>query len=221
MPPTKAIRLRKRPLDLSEHFSRPVSFAWRQYSLGGAEDHVSPGSQHVHKAIAFRQTEYVHGRATASEALRAMGCPETDVPCGCDGAPVWPHGVVGSISHCRGLCMAVVASALDFRSIGIDVERIHDVRPDLWPDICTPAELLHLQSLTPAQATRAAAVIFSAKESLYKAQWPVLGLALGFEDVEIELAGGAFSVIVPAHDRLFGSLDLERFHLFMRHIQRL
>src|SRR5580692_7617313 len=74
-------------------------------------------------AVASRRAEFVAGRLCAREALAALGAPSTRVPRGIDGAPEWPTGFVGSISHTAELAFAAVAPAAEARGLGLDVER--------------------------------------------------------------------------------------------------
>ena len=83
----------------------------------------------VAQAVQSRQTEFALGRALARNALKDIGHlhPTTPVaiPVGGDRAPNWPTGIIGSISHCQDICVAVVARrAASVRAIGVDIERI-------------------------------------------------------------------------------------------------
>src|SRR5947208_1552294 len=72
--------------------------------------------------VPARRREFRAGRLYARQALRGLGIPETAIPIGPDRAPIWPKGVVGSISHSRNLCAAVVGLSADYLGIGIDIE---------------------------------------------------------------------------------------------------
>ncbi|WP_158300908.1 4'-phosphopantetheinyl transferase [Chromobacterium sp. ATCC 53434] len=76
-------------------------------------------------AVARRKAAYLAGRYCAMQALSQAGHPlPCELPIGEDRSPVWPAGLVGSITHTEGLAAAVVASAGDARGLGIDAERI-------------------------------------------------------------------------------------------------
>lgn len=68
-----------------------------------------------------RQAEFQAGRACAASALRLAGCaaPGSLAP-GAGGAPRWPPGWTGTISHAGGLAVAAVTRAP--RRLGLDVE---------------------------------------------------------------------------------------------------
>jgi 4'-phosphopantetheinyl transferase EntD len=59
--------------------------------------------------------------------------------------------------------------------------------PPLWRMVLLEAEVEYLKRLEPSQRNRRALVIFSAKESLYKAQYPRTGQFLGFKAVCVRL----------------------------------
>jgi 4'-phosphopantetheinyl transferase EntD len=97
---------------------------------------------------------------------------------------------VGSITHCHGYCAAVVAYRDEVLGLGIDAERNVPLVTDLHGHVCTPGELrdLHRRGITAdllgADPTM---LVFSAKESIYKAWYPITGAWLGFENAAIEL----------------------------------
>lgn len=138
----------------------------------------------IERAVARRQAEFSAGRAAARAALQQLGRPPVAIPVGPGRAPLWPAGITGSISHCRSAVIAV-ASAFNVQvgHIGIDVEEAGTLERELWEAICTPKEISELVGLT--DAGRCAKVIFSIKEAVYKAQYPVTERLLDFQQVEI------------------------------------
>jgi 4'-phosphopantetheinyl transferase EntD len=156
----------------------------------------------VAAAVPTRQREFATGRACARRALAALGFPPVPLDRGPRGEPRWPAGAVGSITHCAGYRGAAVAPAARAVSVGIDAE----------PDGPLPAGVLDLVALPrerPALADLAGArpevswerLLFSAKESVYKAWYPLTGRWLGFEEaaVTIDPTTGRFTVdlLVP------------------------
>ncbi|MDH4023164.1 MAG: 4'-phosphopantetheinyl transferase superfamily protein [Gammaproteobacteria bacterium] len=132
-----------------------------------------------------RLLEFTAGRTCAHEALALIGSPSHGVPIGPQREPVWPRGVVGSISHSGDLAVAAVAPATLLHAIGIDIEPALPLDADLLGRICRPAELARLRR-GPDTALRAK-LVFSAKESVYKCLWPTTRQFLEFSDVEIVL----------------------------------
>src|SRR5690606_3948746 len=60
------------------------------------------------RGLAKRQSEFLAGRLCAREALACLTQQRSIPAVGEDGAPQWPAGVVGSITHGAGLALAVV-----------------------------------------------------------------------------------------------------------------
>lgn len=112
---------------------------------------------------------------------------------GADGAPIWPDGLVGSITHTRGYCGVVVARGADVRAVGVDAESAADLKPGLESRICTAGERAFLERRPAGSRGRWGKFLFSAKEAVYKCQYPLTGRYLGFQEVELE--------IDPDHDR--------------------
>ncbi len=99
-----------------------------------------------------RQREFATGRTLARRALAAMGQPEVAIPIGPDRAPVWPEGVVGSISHTSTLCAVVLASRLDLRGLGVDLEHEDAADEETWSGILTASELILVEARPPSAA---------------------------------------------------------------------
>ncbi len=139
----------------------------------------------ISNATPMRQREFASGRRAAHEALRALGRGASAVRIAPDRAPVWPHGICGSISHCNKVAVAVVAERGAIRSLGIDVEDDAPLSDEVLETILGPLENGRL-GLMPDNH-RAARAIFSAKEAVYKAQYPLTHELFGFEVLDVEL----------------------------------
>jgi 4'-phosphopantetheinyl transferase EntD len=143
-----------------------------------------PGEEHlVAKAVPVRRREFVTARRCAREALGRLGFPPAEIPSGAHREPVWPAGVVGSITHCAGYRAAVVARRASLASVGVDAEP-HVALPEVVRDAVTvPAECDMLDLLAGAYpATHWGKLLFSAKESIYKAWFPLTRRWLGFQE---------------------------------------
>lgn len=139
----------------------------------------------VQKAIPRRQREFAAGRQAAREAMARIGAPAQAIPCGSDRAPVWPEGLVGSITHNAHLCIAVVGRYIDVHAVGIDIEEHHPLESALWPAICTREELATLENLPPSARGFWVTRVFCTKEAYYKWQYPQTGRMLDFCDVQV------------------------------------
>jgi 4'-phosphopantetheinyl transferase EntD len=122
--------------------------------------------------------------------MAKLGLPPTAIPQAPDRSPMWPEGLAGSITHCDTLCIAALAPQSTCRSLGIDIEPATPLATDLEAVVMTPREWHALDALPSAQRLHRAKQIFCAKEALYKAQYPITGTRLGFQDVELELSQG-------------------------------
>ncbi len=139
------------------------------------------------KAVAKRRREFAAGRRLARQLLAKLGHPAVAIPIGPDRSPVWPAGVMGSISHTRGLCVVAATHRVPNAWLGIDVEPNDDLPDGLEELVCTGAEREWLDTLPAEQRGRLGRLIFSAKESLYKCQHPLTKTFLGFQEAEISL----------------------------------
>ena len=145
-----------------------------------------------------RLAEFRAGRWCAHRALAPLGLGESPIPIAMSREPVWPAGVVGSITHCLGYCAAAVAPSAQLRGIGIDAELPSEVSFGLAEQICGRAELARLSEM-PCDATLALSLTFSAKESVFKALFPRERVFLEFPDVELlfDYAEGTFTITGP------------------------
>lgn len=75
-----------------------------------------------------RRREFTTARRCARRALARLGLAPGPLPTGPTGAPVWPVGVTGSITHCDGYRAAAAARTADLAGLGIDAE-LHAPRP--------------------------------------------------------------------------------------------
>ena len=137
----------------------------------------------IARAVAKRRNEFVTVRHCARMAMEKLGVPPTPILKGDKGEPLWPEGIVGSLTHCRGYRGAVVGRSTSVRSVGIDAEP-HDVLPDkVLEAISLPAERHAIGALTGGLHWDR--ILFCAKEATYKAWFPLTQRWLGFEDAHI------------------------------------
>ncbi len=140
-----------------------------------------------------RLAEFAAGRHAARVALRGIGLRAVPIVHGADRAPVWPEGVVGSITHTADACLAVTLRAGPVRGIGIDLEPAMPLDRDLWDTILVPRERAALIRLDEPQRGLAATCIFCAKEAAYKAHYPATRALVGFEVMEVVVLGDQFT----------------------------
>jgi enterobactin synthetase component D len=150
-------------------------------------------------AVWRRQADYVSGRLCAQEALNRLGAAALNVASGQDGCPVWPSGIVGSITHSNGFAFAAVAWESRARSLGLDTETLMSsaTAKEIAPLITTPLEYQNLSRL-PISEPLLTTIIFSVKETIFKCLYPLLKFRFDFTDVEvtaIDITSGSFRAI--------------------------
>lgn len=146
---------------------------------------------YVARAIASRREEFLGARAHARRAMGRLGVVPSPVLRGASREPIWPLGLVGSITHAGGLVAAAVARGTDVAALGIDLEPAHPISAAVARLVAMPDERAGLAQLPPGLPWDT--VVFSAKESVYKAWFPLARRWLEFADVHVALApGGTF-----------------------------
>lgn len=151
------------------------------------------------RAVDKRRREFATGRACARAAL---GAPAGPIMPGLRRAPRWPAGFVGSITHCPGYRAAAVARGRDLLAIGVDAEPYERLPEGVLDAIATPDEHSWLADLRTAKPeAHWDRLLFSAKESVYKAWFPLARRWLGFDEpvIAIQPDSGSFTaaLLVP------------------------
>ena len=146
----------------------------------------------VDGASRARRSEFATGRWCARHALGLVGAAQ-DLPLLADeqGAPRWPPGYAGSVTHTLGWSGAVAARTgrrRGVRSLGLDAEAAAPLPPGVLGVVASGperADLDRLASLDPT--TPWDTVLFTAKEATYKAWHPLTGILLSHDDVEVRV----------------------------------
>ena len=155
---------------------------------------ISPGDENAlmpAEAAAFAASVVAVRRASgaarivARRLLANIGIVGCALPKAQGGAPVWPPGIVGSISHDSRVAMAAIARCRDFSAIGIDIEPAERLPPDLLDIVATPQERARI-----SDDPFAGRLLFAAKEAVYKAVYPLDRTFLDHHDVQIDLTHG-------------------------------
>ncbi|MFG2908740.1 4'-phosphopantetheinyl transferase [Kitasatospora sp. NPDC048286] len=155
----------------------------------------------IARAVDKRRREFTTVRHCARAALTRLGVPYQPLVPGLRGAPSWPDGVVGSLTHCDGFRAAAVARAGTLASVGIDAEPALPLPEGVQEAIALPVEQQRLAKLAAEHpGVPWDRILFSAKESVYKAWFPLTLLFLDFSEAELDLSpDGTFSarLLVP------------------------
>jgi enterobactin synthetase component D / holo-[acyl-carrier protein] synthase len=148
-----------------------------------------PGEEAVvAQAVPKRRREFTVVRSCARRAMEKLGVPPQAVLPGERGAPRWPAGLTGSMTHCDGYCAAALVRATDLASLGIDAEPDGPLPEGVLDAVSLPAErerLLRLADDHPA--IHWDRLLFSAKESVYKAWFPLTQQWLDFSEADIDI----------------------------------
>jgi len=148
-----------------------------------------------------RKREFHAGRQCAYAALRALLGPgegRWNVAVGEGGAPQWPVGTVGSITHTRVLAAAVVMPSSIAQSLGLDAEHfMTEARAESTARVIASAgELEPLMAMLSHTRAETLTMVFSAKEAIFKCLYPAVRRRFGYDAAAIEhldLAAARFS----------------------------
>jgi 4'-phosphopantetheinyl transferase EntD len=122
-------------------------------------------------------------RHVARKLMNSMGFAELPILRGTDGAPIWPSGIVGSMAHDNRIAVASVGLQRDLDTVGIDIESVDPLPPDMLELIATPMEQRAI-----ADNPLGAKLLFVIKEAVYKAVYPLDHKFLDFHDIDVDLA---------------------------------
>ncbi|PPK68866.1 4'-phosphopantetheinyl transferase superfamily protein [Actinokineospora auranticolor] len=143
----------------------------------------------IARAVDKRRREFTTVRYCARQALAKLGRPPAAIIPGERGAPQWPDGVVGSMTHCAGYRAAVLAEATEITTVGIDAEPHVELPDGVLDAVSLPDERVHLAELAAAHPeVHWDKLLFAAKESVYKSWFPLARKWLGFSDARLRLA---------------------------------
>ena len=155
-------------------------------------------------AVEKRRREFTTVRGCARDALTALGVELAPIVPGLLGAPTWPTGVIGSMTHCASYRAAAVARAADLRSVGIDAEIDQPLPTGMLERISRVEERAQLAELDDCGVS-ADRLLFCVKETVYKTWSPLTHRALNFREARVTLGrDGSFTAAlcldVPAQE---------------------
>lgn len=150
-----------------------------------------PQPAHLSQAVIKRRAEYLASRYAARVALASSGIVDFTLENDADRAPMWPRGIIGSLSHTAQRAVIISAADRPQRLAGVDVEQLMkaDNALELSEMIVSASELHHLRQCG-LPLTTALTLAFSLKESLYKALYPHLRQFMDFHSAEVTKLDG-------------------------------
>jgi len=136
------------------------------------------------RAYGRKRAEFALGRTAAHSALKQIGFENSPpVLRGQKGEPIWPDGIVGSITHCHPWSIAVAVQCSNGLAIGVDLETRERMQgTDISDLVCRGAELDWVRG---GDFQERLTMIFSAKEAIYKALYPLCQRYIDFKEVEL------------------------------------
>ena len=177
--------------DLQVHVLDSQVIWSRHFNVRDYSDHVPKTlniklPREMHRAVVKRKAEFIAGRAVALQALHRQGCDCSELPIGQHRAPIWPQGWIGSISHTDDLAMVTIAPSNEAAFLGLDVESlIEQTQLDSLIPMFISAQELRLWRGNELSKQSFATLVFSAKESIFKAVYPHVKTYLEFSDSEL------------------------------------
>lgn len=201
-------------------WSLPASIGqyWCAFDTGSYGDNLYPAlgvpfPDSLNSAVAKRRAEFLAGRYCARNALSALahqkaGHSNGPVGIGPQGSPLWPNGVKGSISHSRAWACALASTDPAIDGMGVDIENI--VNNDTLEqslDLILVEEERPLLDLDNLDARTAFTLLFSLKESFFKAAYPTVGHYFDFDAVtvsriDVQAQSITFRLNVRLHNHL-------------------
>jgi 4'-phosphopantetheinyl transferase EntD len=166
-------------------------------------------------AVPARRHDYAAVRSCARACLGRMGYAPVPILTGVGGAPTWPAGVQGSMTHCPGYAAAAVGSVPRITAIGIDAEPDAPLPDGVLDLVATPAERDRLAGIQPnPDSPHWDRLLFSAKEAVYKAWFPLVGEWLDHQEAEIgfDPHNGTFAALLSRDGLIARGRQVRRVH---------
>jgi 4'-phosphopantetheinyl transferase EntD len=177
---------------LRSWFGTPAGIALRSIEDAGplfAEEEL-----YISSAVLSRRREFSSGRWCARQALLQLGISPVPILVGERREPLWPPGVVGSISHGACLSAAVVARLGQWHGIGIDILGAQGAKK-----LLRDADSLISSGQEEVDAHRVVqggvderALLFSAKESVIKSVSTSFQRFVDFKQISVSFEGDCF-----------------------------
>ncbi|ARC95045.1 hypothetical protein B6A42_26890 (plasmid) [Vibrio coralliilyticus] len=186
------------PIELNLTTWSQVSYCQSNYKKELFPQHAIDFPSDLTGAVEKRCSEYLAGRLAAQQAVLNLTKQHHPILRNKDQTPLWPTGVIGSITHTNKHAIAVATLAKHHQIIGVDSENW--IEPDIAKEVASTiisfqeSQLINESSL---EFNQGLTIIFSAKESLYKALYPSVGSFFGFECAQvncIDIKSGDFSI---------------------------
>lgn len=181
----------------------------------GCRDGLMPAEMSIARSMTpRRRQEFRAGRSVARRALTTLGKEPGPILCGSHGEPIWPGAIVGSVTHTHQLAGAAVCRKDVNRAVGIDLNdrrALGSASDDLMtaPDIEAAGEVAGNEDLDALRN-----LVFSAKEALYKCQFPLTLTNIEHLDVELSACSGKDFLCARTRTTDLGSAVISMVRIF-------
>ncbi|AZZ36355.1 hypothetical protein CIK05_05970 [Bdellovibrio sp. qaytius] len=133
------------------------------------------------EAVLKRRYEFFAGRVCAALAYKKLTQKKLlELQINEDRSPKWPHGIVGSISHNEKYVVAELSSKA--KGLGIDLATLGSVEKNLQESICNKDDVTQINGISSEHFLT---YIFSFKESLFKAVYPLVNEFFDFQSASV------------------------------------
>ncbi len=141
--------------------------------------------------VTKRKAQFLAGRVAARESLRTIGSTDTIIPSGLKREPIWPKKLLGSISHASGFSVASVMrhEALSTYGTGLDVQEIltsKEIKSIKKATLTTRDQIFFEKKVKGLSDNQLLTLIFSAKESFFKAVYKNIGQYFDFDVISVK-----------------------------------
>ncbi|MES2952479.1 MAG: 4'-phosphopantetheinyl transferase superfamily protein [Pseudomonadota bacterium] len=157
---------------------------------------------YIINAVNARRREFTAGRNCARQALHMLGIGALPIIVGYRRAPAFPPGICGTITHAAEYCAASVMHQGDVLSIGIDAEVNTPLETEVRSLVLSFEENSELKRLPKTSSCNWDKLVFSIKESFYKAYFQLCKIELDFLDAHVSILAGerSFEISVLRSD---------------------
>ena len=184
LPPSTGGFILSGHLNRSEPLLAVSHFDPQKYRDALAAESGIPLPARLQQAVSKRRAEYLASRLLVRSVMAELGIPDFILTNAPDRSPCWPAGVQASLSHSGGV--VVVAATRQPWAVGVDVEQVMpETTAQETAELLMSEQEQELLRTLPISFSAAATLLFSLKESLYKALWPQLHQPMDFLDAAL------------------------------------
>ncbi|WP_052441994.1 4'-phosphopantetheinyl transferase family protein [Vibrio hyugaensis] len=135
-----------------------------------------------------RKLTLLGGRLCAESLLLDSECSGDTISYLEGKPPIWPRGIKGSITHTDDVAHCIVTNSNSIKSLGVDIEYVNPVNTQKIITYClTQTEIDKWLNDQPWTIDAIATLIFSAKESGFKALYPSILRFIDFKEFQTSM----------------------------------